>query len=882
MRFALRNLIAAIALFLGTAGSAQPLTRVANTTLQMPLFPAVVGLTTTNAFGDLRFSGNPVGMASPAGETNRLFVIEQTGTIHVITNLAAPNKTTFLDLTDRTHFSINGEEGLLGLSFHPGYSSNGWFFVFYTTRTNGSALTRHDRLARFSVSTTNANVADIASEVIFINQRDEAPNHNAGDLNFGPDGYLYVSVGDEGGEADAFDNAQRIDGDFFGGILRLDVDQRAGSLTPNPHSAIGDHYTVPPDNPFIGVSSFNGAAVNPDEVRTEFWAVGLRNPWQFSIDPVTGWMFASDTGDTTREEINFITKGSNYGWPYREGAAPRPGAGTPPAGLVPTDPIHDHAWGTFGTNQGKATVGGLVYRGSQLPEINGSYVFADYITGNFWALDFDGTNVSNYRQLLADVGATSFSLDPRNGDLLFTDIVEDRIKRVVRGTTVLGSELPATLSATGAFSDLASLTPNPGIVPYDLNLAFWSDNSHKLRLFSIPDTNSFMTFSGHGNWQFPSGMIWIKTFEWEMTNGVPGSRRRLETRFLVRNTEGVYGIVYRWNDEQTEAFLLPEQGLEEDFEIHEGGLIRTQTWHYPSRNECLQCHTDAGGLALGFHTSQLNRDYAFGNGTTNFIAALEEAGYFGNTVSNLHVLPALATATNENVSLTYRIRSYLSANCSQCHQPGGTAQGSWDARITNPLSAAGIIDGLLSSPSTNVAARIIATGSLANSEIYQRIITNGVRRMPPAASLMLDTNGIQLVARWITNELPNHQTFAQWQVQEFGSTNAADSAAEDDADTDGAPNFLEFLTGSDPQQAGDGFQIALHRSGNHPRIDFTQRPNVAYQIEWTTNIFPTSPWQLLDVPANAWFISASNRNHSVLDPATNGAARFYRIRVVEP
>jgi len=861
------------------SGSAQ-LVREANTTLQMPLYPATVGLTSTNAFGDLRFFGNPVGMAAPAGETNRLFVIEQTGTIHVLTNLASPNKSTFLDLTTRVKFSINGEEGLLGLAFHPGYATNGWFFVFYTTWTNQfDSSTRHSRLSRFSVS-SDSNQADPNSEVIFINQRDEAPNHNGGDLVFGPDGYLYVSVGDEGGLADAFNNAQRIEGDFFGGILRIDVDKRPGSLLPNPHPAIADHYTIPADNPFVGATSFNGQSVNANEVRTEFWAVGLRNPWQFSIDPVTGWMFAGDTGDSTREEVNFITPGANYGWPYREGSAPRPGSAMPPAGFVPTDPIHDHAWGTFGTNQGKATIGGLVYRGAHLPEITGSYVFADHITGNFWALDFDGVNASNFRQLFADVGATSFGLDPSNGDLLFTDIVEDRVKRVIRGSNVLGTELPATLSATGAYADLATLEPNPAIVPYDLNLPFWSDNAHKHRLFSLPATNTFITFNETDNWAFPSGAVWIKTFELELTNGVPESRRKLETRFIVRNPDGVYGVVYRWNDEQTEAFLLPEEGLEEPFNIYDGGTVRTQTWHYPSRNECLQCHTHAGGLALGFHTPHLNRDFDYGGTVTNQIAAFEQAGYFNNTVSNRHILPALAASTNESVSLHFRIRSYLAANCAQCHMPGGPAQGTWDARINNPLSAVGIINGVLSNP-TDPDSRIVVPGSLEHSLIYQRIQTNGISRMPPVASLMLDTNGIQLVARWITNSLAGYQTFAQWQVAQFGSTNAAGAGMNDDPDEDGAPNFLEFLTGTTPLQAGDGFRIDLHNQNGSLELQFPQQAGVGYRVEWTTNIH-LSPWRPLNVPGNRPFIAATNRTHSFTDPTTTNRPRFYRVNVFEP
>ena len=881
MRFPLRNLLLLFTLLHSWPTAAQ-LVRVPNTTLQMPLYPETVGLTTTNAFGDMRFSGNPVGMATPPGETNRLFIIEQTGTIHVITNLASPNKTTFLDLTGHVRYSINGEEGLLGLAFHPGYATNQQFFVFYTTWTNLTDFnTRHSRLSRFEVSGTDPNSADPNSELILINQRDEAPNHNGGDLLFGPDGYLYVSVGDEGGLADAFDNAQRITGDFFGGIMRIDVDKRPGSLTPNPHPGIANHYSIPPDNPFVGATSFNGLPVNAHEVRTEFWAVGLRNPWQFSIDPQTGWMFTSETGDSTREEINFVVPGANYGWPYREGAAPRPGAGTPPVGFTPTDPIHDHPWGTFGTNQGKATVGGLLYRGVQLPEIQDSYVFADHITGNFWAFDFDGINVSRFRQLFADVGATSFGIDPSNGDLLFTDIVEDRVKRVIRGTNTLGSELPVTLSGTGAFADVPNHILQAGIVPYDLTVPFWSDNAYKTRLFSLPDTNSLMTFSEAGNWQFPAGSVWIKTFELEMTNGVPESRRRTETRFLVRNAEGVYGVVYRWNPEQTEAHLLPEAGLEEPFEIHGGGIIRTQVWHYPSRNECLQCHTHAGGLALGFHSPQLNRDYTHDGFTTNQIAAFAQAGYFNNPITNLHVLPALAPADDESVDLTYRIRSYLAANCAQCHQPGGPAQGSWDARITNPTSASGIINGLLSRPATNANALIVSPGSLENSELYRRISIESAGRMPPAASLMLDTNSINLVARWITNSLPHRLTFAQWQIQRFGATNAAGSGLLEDPDGDTAPNFLEYLTGSDPTQAGDGFRVDLSHPGGQPRIGFDQKAGVGYRIEWTTNIH-LSPWRPLDISGNQPFISATNRSRSVTDPTTASAPRFYRIQVFEP
>lgn len=238
------------------ARPAGPLQRVPNTTLQLPPAPPARGFTATDAFPGLVFT-NPVCLASPPGETNRLFVVEKRGRIIVITNLLAPTRTVFLDITDRvsTSDSISSEEGLLGLVFHPGYATNRFFYVFYTGPDNtGSGTTRHDILSRFSASETDPNQALPASELKLLRQLDEASNHNGGDLHFGPDGYLYVSLGDEGGQNDGFNNSQIITNDFFSAILRIDVDKRPGSLAPNPHPAATTYYAVPPDNPFVGAT----------------------------------------------------------------------------------------------------------------------------------------------------------------------------------------------------------------------------------------------------------------------------------------------------------------------------------------------------------------------------------------------------------------------------------------------------------------------------------------------------------------------------------------------------------------------------------------------------------------------------------------------------
>jgi hypothetical protein len=290
------------------------------------------------------------------------------------------------------------------------------------------------------------------------------------------------------------------------------------------------------------------------------------------------------------------------------------------------------------------------------------------------------------------------------------------------------------LADTGAFANLATLAPQAGILNYELNVPFWSDNAFKTRWFSVPRTNQTITFSQTGNWSFPTGTVWIKHFELELTNGVPQSRKRLETRFLVRNSDGVYGLTYRWGNSQTNATLVPEEGMDETFTIRDGSTVRTQVWRYPSRSQCLQCHSSVAGFGLGFGTAQLNRNYNYSGHVTNQIYALSDAGYFQTKVSDISSLVPLAHATNTFYSVEHRARSYLHANCVQCHQPGGAGLGNWDARITTPLSSAGIIDGALVNNLGNPQNRVIKPGSLTNSMIHLRTSTLGASRMPPLGS----------------------------------------------------------------------------------------------------------------------------------------------------
>ena len=380
---------------------------------------------------------NPVCIASPPGETNRVFICEHKGDIIVITNLAAPTRTVFMDISSRVGF--DGEAGLCGLAFHPGFATNGYFYLFYTSRPNPGIS---DVLSRFKVSDTNANQGDTNSESQLFVQSDRALNHNAGDLHFGPDGYLYVAVGDEGNEHNTLHNAQYINSNLFSGILRIDVDKRPGSLAPNPGPpglTIGD-YAIPSDNPFVGATSFDGIAIDSAQVRTEFWAVGLRNPWRFSFDPLTGLLYCGDVGQDTVEEVDIITKGGNYGWASYEGnLTPPPGVTTngQPVAQNAIAPIIQYLHGT-GTNQGDSVIGGVVYRGTRFPELAGAYVFGDWSNSRMWASFYDGANATAPAWLQNASLPAAFGTDPRNGDVLYAEY-SGGIKRLVSLTPTITS-----------------------------------------------------------------------------------------------------------------------------------------------------------------------------------------------------------------------------------------------------------------------------------------------------------------------------------------------------------------------------------------------------------------------------------------------------------
>jgi glucose/arabinose dehydrogenase len=333
--------------------------------------------------------------------TNRIFVVSQYGTIHVWPNdPAAEEMQTFLDIRDRVQYDDKmNEEGFLGLAFHPKYKENGEFFVYYTAKPT-KENPHLSIISRFRVSKDEPNKADPASEEVLMRIPQPYWNHNGGTLVFGPDGYLYVGLGDGGSRDDPHGNGQNLNA-LLGKILRIDID----------HKDKGLQYAIPKDNPFVGRKGARG----------EVWASGIRNVWRIAFDRETGLLWAGDVGQDLWEEIDIITKGGNYGWNLREAMHPAtPKTEGVPKGSPPRPDLIEPIW-EYHHDIGKSITGGSVYRGKDVPELEGGYMYADYVTGQIWALWYDAAKkqVTANREIIAK-GAPVLSFgEDDNGEIYF-------------------------------------------------------------------------------------------------------------------------------------------------------------------------------------------------------------------------------------------------------------------------------------------------------------------------------------------------------------------------------------------------------------------------------------------------------------------------------
>lgn len=313
--------------------------------------------------------------------SGRVYVVERTGKIKAFDNDASTGSAhVFMDISRKIDVSYV-EKGLLGLAFHPDFKNNGYFYVNYTT--SGSTV-----IARYSLDNEKPGSGDISSEKILLTFPQPFKNHKGGQLEFGPDGFLYIATGDGGSAGDPYNNAQNLK-KHLGKILRIDVDK----------AAVGKPYGIPSDNPFAG---------NGEGYIEEIYAYGLRNPWRFSFDKERKLLWAGDVGQDRMEEIDIIENGKNYGWRIMEGTLEySPSASVNPESLTP--PVWE-----YGRSEGGCIIGGHAYYGSSLPELKGAYIYGDYNSGRIWALWLDKSDKpTNVELLKTDLEISSFGTDSR-------------------------------------------------------------------------------------------------------------------------------------------------------------------------------------------------------------------------------------------------------------------------------------------------------------------------------------------------------------------------------------------------------------------------------------------------------------------------------------
>lgn len=709
--------------------------------------------------------------------TDDIMVLNKAGEIWQV-SLENHTRRMLLDIKDRTF--KKGEGGSVGMALHPEFGNpdapdKQLIFIYYRTKPEPDEWSEKgfNRLSKFAWDAATETF-DPASEEILFQQYDRCTWHNGGSMFFDNSGFLCVSVGDEGFNEQIAVSTQRLDGGFFSGVLRIDVDNDPSRSHPirrqpltnaEPPSGWGptysQGYSIPNDNPWL----------DPDGgILEEFFALGVRGPYDMYYDRDNDEIWMADVGAAKREEISRFGKGDNLQWPFREGIIDTDYAERPEDVIGEERPPYydyDHSVGS-------AIIGGAVYTGTRYTEMNGRYLFGDYMFDKIMALTQTGTqgepefvellNLNNQTVEIPEEAGITGIHPIRNGEILVTVMGDDGEENgkiyylVPRETT---PEPPGKLSETGAFVDLETLTPAPGVIPYTVNSPLWSDRAAKQRWMVLPNDGFFdspdeqIRFSGVDSWDFPEGTVFIKHFELPTTLNQDGETIRLETRFFVMMEDGRgYGVTYKWNEDGTEAYLLGG-GATQEFDVKDelGNVAYTQTWDFPSRSQCMSCHTVQARHVLGVKTHQLNGElwYPHLQESRNQLEYLNELGVFHQDIGASETYLQAASLQDQTVDLETRIRAYLDANCSPCHRPGGVSLADIDLRFATPLSLQNSINFPTQSLGSNPGNMIIHPGNHAASELWVRDASNDGNRMPPLGRHMVDSLYIELLAEWIDN-----------------------------------------------------------------------------------------------------------------------------------
>jgi uncharacterized repeat protein (TIGR03806 family) len=567
--------------------------------------------------------------------------------------------------------------------------------------------------------------------------------HNGGDLAFGRDGMLYITAGDGTSDSDTWNSGQTLD-DLLGNVLRIDVSGGDGKQL----------YKVPRDNPFVDL---------PD-ARGEIWAYGLRNPWRMSVDRKTGHLWVGNNGQDLWETAHLVRRGENYGWSVYEGNHPfYPQRKRGPTPHVAPTIEHSHA-------EFRSLTGGVVYYGARLPELEGAYIYGDYASGRIWGMKHDGRRPIWHREL-ADTALqiAGFCVDQR-GELLVVDHGTGIYRLAPAPKRDPLPRFPMLLSETGLFESVKERRPAAGLIPYVVNAPAWNDGAVAERLIALPGNTRIDHVPG-GSWNFPDGAALVETLQLEREPDHPLPAARIETRVLLRQQGEWAGYSYRWNAEQTDAQLVPKEGASAEWTVRDGphGAAGPQAWRFPSRAECLSCHSRAANFVLGVSDMQLDREHDQGGTRDNQLLALDRLGVFSKPLPKQPQQPPRAVDPYDaGGDVELRVRSYLHVNCSVCHVSAGGGNAQMELGFATARDAMKLLAARPQHDSFGLAdAMLVAPGDPDRSVLVHRLSRRGPGQMPPLVSSRVDERAVELVRQWIAGLKAEQAIVQKWTMEDL-------------------------------------------------------------------------------------------------------------------
>jgi uncharacterized repeat protein (TIGR03806 family) len=664
---------------------------------------------------------------------------------------------------------LDSTDTIVQIEFHPKWAENGYVYLGGNGSQKDPGPKKKTRIVRYTMETKPPYKIIPGSEKTIIEVLSNG--HNGGAPVFGHDGMLYITTGD--GTTDSDTNIVGQDmSSLLAKVLRIDVDH------PDP----GKAYSVPKDNPFV----------NMPGARPEIWSLGYRNPWRMCLDKKTGHLWLGQNGQDLWEQAYLVKKGDNAGWSVTEGSHPfYPNRKQAPAPIIKPTVEHHHF-------ESRSLTGGLVYYGKKYPELVGHYIYGDYSTGKIWAVKHDGAKILSHKEICdSRLVITGFGVDSQ-GEILIANFQREKgglFTLVPTPTEKRVSAFPKKLSESGLFKSVQGHVMEDGLIPYSVNAVLWSDGAAKQRWLGLPKDGK-IDFRKRRGWDFPDQTVIVKSFHIDTEEGNPQSRRWIETRFLTKQGTEWYGYSYAWNDEQTEGTLIEAKGADREFAIKTNAGEKKLNWHYPSRAECMVCHSSAANFVLGFSELQFNHEHDYGSAKENQLALFERLNLFnkfnwsaeardklrqdlkakGQTPKEIDAEIARRTATRDqrgpvessllpfapeatpklvdpydkSQDLTARVRSYLHSNCSQCHVEAGGGNAQMELEFTKTLAEMKVVNVKPQHDTFGIKdAKIIAPGHPERSVMLQRISQRDKGHMPPLATRVVDQAAVEMLREWI-------------------------------------------------------------------------------------------------------------------------------------